>query len=74
MKLKAFPLLRRRSQLCLVRTKSRWGKDYYYRPRGNLLRRISKQLGITLESAYDQLLTEREYLLSHPQEIAIRGH
>jgi hypothetical protein len=74
MKLKAFPLMRRRSQLPMLRITTKWGEVYHYRPRGNLLVRISKQLGISLEDAYDQILTEREYLISHPQEIALRGH
>jgi hypothetical protein len=74
MRLKAFPLLRRRSQLPMLRTKTKWGKEYHYSPRGNLLVRVSKQLGISIEDAYHQIITEREYLLSHPQEITIRGH
>lgn len=74
MKLKAFPLLRRRSQLCLVRTKSKWGKEYHYSPRGNLLVRLSKTLNISVSDAYGLLLEERSYLLKHPQEITIRGH
>jgi energy-converting hydrogenase A subunit M len=47
----------------MLRIKTRWGKPYEYRPRGNLLRRISKTLNISLEEAYDMLLKEREYLL-----------
>ncbi len=63
MRTPAYYLLHRESRSAMLRTKTRWGKPYYYRPRGNLLRRISKTLNISLEEAYDMLLKEREYLL-----------
>lgn len=63
MRTPAYYLLHRESKSAMLRTKTRWGKAYEYRPRGNLLRRISKILKISLEEAYDMLLKEREYLL-----------
>ena len=63
MRTPAYYLLHRESKSAMLRTKTRWGKAYEYRPRGNLLRRISKTLKISLEEAYDMLMKEREYLL-----------
>jgi hypothetical protein len=65
MRTPAYYLLHRKSKSAMLRTKTRWGKAYQYRPRGNLLRRISKTLGISLEEAYDMLIKEREYLLKN---------
>ncbi len=68
MRTPAYYLLRQRSKLAMLRTKTRWGKAYEYRPRGNLLRRISETLKISLEDAYDMLMKEREYLLKDKVE------
>lgn len=63
MRTPAYYLLRQRSKNAMLRTKTRWGKAYQYRPRANLLKRISKTLNISIEDAYHMLIKEREYLL-----------
>jgi hypothetical protein len=59
----AYYLLHRESRAAMLRTKTSWGKPYHYSPRGNLLKRISRTLNISVEDAYHMLIKEREYLL-----------
>jgi hypothetical protein len=61
-----FPLYRRlstRSRRAIVRTNKRYGHPYTYNPRGNLLRRLSRETGMTLEQVYSQLMRERSELI-----------
>jgi hypothetical protein len=51
-----------RSRRALVKTKKQWGHPYHYNPRGNLLERLSRETGMTIEAVYIQLLREREIL------------
>lgn len=63
MQLQAYQRLSTRSRRAITKTKGRFGHAYHYRPRGNLLERLSRELGITKEQAYSLLMQEREYLL-----------
>ena len=40
-----------------------WNKHYYYEPRGNLLKRLSQETGLTMTEVRNQLIKEQEYLL-----------
>lgn len=53
-----------RSRRAIARTKGRFGKPYTYRPRGDLLARLARQNGISVEQAYIQLLKEREVVIN----------
>lgn len=64
MLLRAYPLLCTDSKRAMLRTTGKFGKAYQYSPRGNLLTRIGKQLGLSLDGAYQLLMEEREYLLN----------
>jgi len=66
MNLICYPLLGTRSKRALTREKSSYGADYHYRPRGNLLQRLSRETGLSPEDCYQQLLKERAYLLRNP--------
>lgn len=58
-----YPRLSTRSRRALGKSRRRNGKPYVYRPRGNLLRRLSQETGMSLEEVFSQLLTERARLL-----------
>lgn len=64
---KLLNLLCRRSKLCLARVKTRRGKNYDYRPRSQLLRRLSEELGCSRQQARDELLKLRRFILENPQ-------
>jgi len=51
------------SKRAMLKTKARFGRDYVYRPRGDLLKRLSSETGRSIEDVYQQLQREREYLL-----------
>jgi hypothetical protein len=51
------------SKRAMLKTKGRFGRDYVYRPRGDLLKRLSSETGRPIEAIYHQLQREREYLL-----------
>lgn len=38
------------------RSKTRWGHPYTYRPRGNLLDRLSRENGLSKEVVYQRLM------------------
>ncbi|MGG6293800.1 hypothetical protein ACQ4M4_05190 [Leptolyngbya sp. AN02str] len=60
------PLYRRLStcsRRAIARTHKRFGHPYIYRPRGNLLQRLSRETGMTVDQVYRQLLREREELI-----------
>jgi len=63
MDLTLYPRLSTRSKKALTRKNSYWGKPYVYRPRGNLLERLARETGTTVNQVRSQLEKEREYLL-----------
>jgi hypothetical protein len=63
MNLTLYPRLSTRSKKALTRKNSYWGKLYIYRPRGNLLERLARETGTTVNQVRSQLEKEREYLL-----------
>jgi hypothetical protein len=44
-----YPLLGTTSRRAMLKEKSRFGRSYTYRPRGNLLIRLSKETGMPVE-------------------------
>jgi len=52
------------SRRAIRRKNSRFGRPYDYRPRGNLLRRLSEESGFSKEQVLEKLMAERDYLLS----------
>jgi len=63
MQIKAYFLLSTCSRRALKRRKTHFGQPYQYVPRGPLLMRLSRELGMSKEGVYNQLMQEREYLL-----------
>jgi hypothetical protein len=63
MELRAYYLLSTRSRRAIAKTKGRFGRTYNYSPRGTLLMRLSRELGMSRESVYSLLMQEREYIL-----------
>jgi hypothetical protein len=63
MNLTLYPKLSSRSKKALTRKIGRWGKPYYYRPRGHLLKRLARETGMTVSQVQSQLEKERDYLL-----------
>ena len=64
MDLRAYYLLSTRSRRAIVKTKGRFGNPYHYSPRGTLLARLSRELGLSREAVYSLLMKEREILLN----------
>jgi hypothetical protein len=64
MELRAYYLLSTRSRRAIVKTKGRFGRAYHYSPRGTLLERLSRELGMSREKVYGLLMQEREILLN----------
>jgi hypothetical protein len=64
MQLKAYPRLSTRSRRAIKREKTNFGKPYQYIPKGRLLVRLSRELGIGKEAVYNLLMQERAYLLN----------
>jgi len=52
-----------RSRRAFKKTKSRWGRSYQYRPRGDLLERLSRETGLSLWDVRQKLQEEREEYL-----------
>ena len=63
MQLRAYPRLSTRSRRAIAKTKGRFGRVYNYSPRGTLLIRLSRELGMSREAVYSLLMQEREYIL-----------
>jgi len=63
MELKLYPMLGTDSKRALVRRFKKFGHPYHYSPRGDLLERLSRQTGMTMEQVYNQLHRERLFLL-----------
>lgn len=59
--------LARKTRLAMLRKKGRFGRDYDWNPRPNLVRRVSRELGINEEEAYDRLIAAKQYVRAHPQ-------
>ena len=63
MELRAYYLLSTRSRRAIVKTKGRFGHAYHYSPRGTLLNRLSRELGLSREAVYSLLMQERDHIL-----------
>jgi hypothetical protein len=63
MDLVIYPLLGTTSRRAMVREKSRFGRPYVYRPRGNLLDRLSAETGMSKEAVLRQIARERQQLI-----------
>jgi hypothetical protein len=63
MEILLYPRLSTRSRRALLKTKKQFGKQYHYSPRGDLLKRLSQETGMSIEQVYRQLHEERAYLL-----------
>jgi len=64
MDLVIYPLLGTTSRRAMVREKSRFGRPYVYRPRGNLLDRLSTETGMSKNAVLRQIARERQQLIS----------
>lgn len=64
MNLTLYPRLSTRSKKAVTRKNGRWGKPYFYRPRGRLLERLARETGMTINQVRSQLEKEREYLIA----------
>jgi hypothetical protein len=64
MDLTLYPRLSTRSKKALTRKNGYWGRPYFYRPRGTLLLRLSRETGLTIDQVRSQLEREREYLIA----------
>lgn len=51
------------SRRSMLKTKKRYGRPKPYKPRGNLLQRLSKETGLSIDQVHEQLLRERAILL-----------
>lgn len=63
MALELYFLLGTKSKKAIVRETGKFGKEYNYRPRGDLLERLSEKTGKSKEEIYNQLQRERKQLL-----------
>jgi hypothetical protein len=64
-----FHKLSRKSKKAIQKTKKYWGHPYNYNPRGNLLTRLSRETGMTIDEVYNQLMKERAHLLTLPYRL-----
>lgn len=71
MELLLYPRLGTTSKRAIRRVKHRWGHPYEYRPRGNLIRRLSEETGYSYEWVQDRLMEERQYLISQGAATAL---
>lgn len=58
-----YPQLGTTSKRALLRIRGNFGRPYTYRPRGNLLQRLARDNGLSIEATYRQLFEERRQLL-----------
>lgn len=63
MRLICYPRMSTCSRRALLRKKTKWGRPYFYRPRSNLLQRLSRETGLTVGQVFNQLMIERQYFL-----------
>ncbi|MBD2090376.1 hypothetical protein H6F67_10970 [Microcoleus sp. FACHB-1515] len=61
--LRLWPLLGTCSRRAILRRTKKFGHPYTYKPRGDLIIRLSRQTGLTYAEVFSQLLREREELL-----------
>jgi hypothetical protein len=52
-----------KSKRALARQKTSWGNLYTYRPRGDLLERLSRETGLSIKEVTTQLHKERYEIL-----------
>lgn len=64
MNLILYPKLSTCSRRAIRKTKTSFGRTYFYKPKGNLLNRLSKETGLDIEAVYNQLMKERAYLVT----------
>lgn len=60
--LKVWPLLSTCSKRAMLRTRKKWGHPNNYKPRVNLLNRLTEQLGMSREQVLSQIEKEKKYL------------
>ena len=65
MEIKLYTKLSTRSRRAFKRKIGRFGIPYVYRPRSNLIDRLSTQMKMSREDVYNQLLKEREFILKY---------
>ncbi|WP_373534661.1 hypothetical protein [Microcoleus sp.] len=58
-----YPLLGTTSRRAMVREKSKFGRPYVYRPRGDLLARLSVETGMSKDAVLRQIARERQQLI-----------
>lgn len=58
-----YPLLQTSSRRAIQRFKKKWGWAYIYKPRADLITRLSEQLGMSRGEVRVQLQRERNHLL-----------
>jgi hypothetical protein len=63
MEIVIYYLLGTTSRRAMVREKSKFGRPYVYRPRGNLLDRLSSETGMTKNAVLRQIARERQHLI-----------
>lgn len=63
MELKLYFLLSTRSRRGMVKTWRKRGGRSFYMPRIDLLQRLSRETGMSIEECREQLRRERDYLL-----------
>lgn len=71
MELILYPKLSTCSRRAIRRVNGRWGTPYEYKPRGNLIRRLSEETGYSMEWVADRLMEERTYLISQGAAAAL---
>lgn len=52
------------SRRAMLKRKARFGRPYFYQPRGDLLQRLSRETGLSIDDVYQQLQKERDELLN----------
>lgn len=63
MELLLYHRLSTRSRRALLKSKGRYGHNYFYQPRGTLLQRLARETGMSVSEVALQLASERRYLL-----------
>lgn len=64
MALELYFMLGTKSRRAITKQTGKFGRNYNYRPRGDLLERLSDQTGKSKEEIYNQLQRERQELLT----------
>ncbi|BAZ31150.1 hypothetical protein NIES4074_36220 [Cylindrospermum sp. NIES-4074] len=67
MQLICYPLMQQKTRLCMTRIVrrrySKWGREYQYVPRQDLVQRLATQLGWTEQAVRNQIKQERDWLI-----------